>query len=113
MKVEGENISGEAVSRNVLLPLDKKGETGEERLLNSTGLDIEVDGSRWLVSDVRLNSPIQTAGVDIDWEIVWAKLQAERFPKQWFYVPAFGLFQLIFFLQSRRKMKQTGEALAS
>ncbi len=101
----------------------KKDETCEKRLLDSTGLDLEADGDRWLVSDVRLNSHAQTAGVDLDWEIVWAKLQADRFAKQWFYVSAAGLFCLIFILQSRRSrrqndvnqgvQKQTGKALTS
>jgi len=108
LHVEGENISGEEVSRNVLMPLGKKGADGKKRLLESSGLDLETDGDRWVVSDVRLNSPAQTAGVAFDWEIVWAKLQAERFAKQWFYLPAAGLFWLIFFLQSRRKMKLNG-----
>lgn len=67
--------------RWVLPPLWEKDETCEKRLLDSTGLDLEADGDRWLVSDVRLNSHAQTAGVDLDWEIVWAKLQADRFAK--------------------------------
>lgn len=102
LHVRGENISGDVVSRNVLLPLGKKETDGEKRMRKNTGLDLEADGGRWLVSNVLINSPAQIAGVEFDWEIVWAKLQAKRFAKQWFYVPAAGLFWLIFILQSRR-----------
>jgi len=108
LHVKGENISGEEVSRNVLLPLGKKDADAEKRLLHNTGLDIEIDGESWVAADIRLNSPAQTAGIEFDWQIVWAKLQAERFAKQWFYIPAAGLFWLIFVLQSRRKMKRNG-----
>ncbi|WP_316980260.1 TRAP transporter permease [Shumkonia mesophila] len=103
MIVSGENFSGEAVRKVVLLPLGQKGSDGKKRLAAAAGMDvIETDG-RITVDTVRLNGAAQHWGIGDGWTIEEIQVPTERFPKEWFFMPGIGLLLLIMGLQNRRR----------
>lgn len=105
LNVKGENISGDIVSRNILVSLGDKEKIGRDRFRDATGIDLEIIDGIYTIDSIHLNSPAQKAGSEVGWEIVRAKLQNDRIAKQWFYIPAIALLGLISVLQSRRKLK--------
>jgi hypothetical protein len=102
MWVSGENFSGDAVRKVVLLPLGAKGPSGEERLQKSAGLTLSIQDGKMMVEDVAFNSPAQQASIDFDWEIERVQVPAERPAKEWFYIPALLLLGLVMLVQRRR-----------
>ncbi len=108
MLVEGENFSGELVSKVVLLPLGADGLEGAERLYEHAGIAVVEQDGIAVVEDVRLNSPAQQWGMDFDWVIHELQVPAERVAKEWFQLPAYGAFLVILLLQLRRR--RTGDA---
>ncbi len=104
LSVSGENFSGDQVEKLVLLPLAKKSATGgEERLYEASGLRFEKDGDGYFVTDLKMNSPAMRASIDYDWKVKEMKMPTKRMAKEWFYIPAFLLLVMVFFLQRRRK----------
>ena len=103
LEVEGEDFAtGDIVSKTVVLPLGPEGD-GEARLIDNAGLGIRQEDGRVLIDQISFGSPAEQAKLDFDWEITAIVVPAERMPKQLFYLPAFILLALLFFLQRRRQ----------
>ncbi len=102
-KFKGENFSGEEVERFVLLSLGSKGEKGNTRLKDNTGLVLAMENEKMLVDDIRFGSKAQQAGIDFGWELQWAQIETERATKQWFLIPPFILFLFIWLMQRSRR----------
>ncbi|PIE72757.1 MAG: C4-dicarboxylate ABC transporter [Deltaproteobacteria bacterium] len=106
-KFTGENFAGEEVERVVLFPLGHKGEDGVTRLQDETGLVLTMEGRQMIVDDISFGSKAQQAGVDFGWQLLWAQVEAKRIAKQWFYLPAFFFFLIIWQIQRHRRNKET------
>jgi TRAP transporter 4TM/12TM fusion protein len=106
--VEGENFSGDFIKKVVLLPLGPASADGQARLYDSAGLSVINEGGQTVVDDIRFNGPAQKWSMDFGWVIKELQVPVDRFAKEWFYVPAFGLLGLIMMLQLRRRKRAEG-----
>lgn len=112
LKLEGENIDGKFVSATFLLPLGEKGPSGFDRLANAAGLELIEDGNGSVIVDaIGFGGPAEQAGVDFDWQLTSIEAEADRMPKEIFYIPALLLLALIMALQLARDPKNAREAI--
>ena len=51
----------------------------------------------------RFGGMAERLGIDFDWVVTGVEVEAERWPKELFDIPAFLLLGLVFWLQRRRK----------
>jgi TRAP transporter 4TM/12TM fusion protein len=110
VRVEGETLEGDFVSKAVMLPLGAPG-TGEERLY-SAGLELRVDDGKVLVDNIVFASAAERLGFDFDWQITEVLIKNEdRWPDELMYIPALVLLVLLFLDQRRRLRRQGGEPL--
>jgi hypothetical protein len=98
--VEGTSLEGDEVKKSVMLPLGPQA-SGEDRLYNA-GIAVRNEDGRIYIDDVVFGGPAEKVGLDFDFEITAIKLQADRMPKEVFFLPAFLLLGLIIFIQRRR-----------
>ena len=104
LKVGGVNqATGQEVEKYVHLPLGPKAGTGAERLERSAGLTLREDAGKVLVDTVVFGGAAEKAKVDFDWEVMHVDLEAERLPKEVFWIPALGLLCIIILVQRRRR----------
>ncbi len=104
LKVGGVNqATGQEVEKYVHLPLGPKAGTGAERLEKSAGLTLREDAGKVLVDTVVFGGAAEKAKVDFDWEVMHVDLEAERLPKEVFWIPALGLLCIIILVQRRRR----------
>ncbi|NIY77423.1 TRAP transporter permease [Thalassospira sp. HF15] len=104
LDVEGISIEGDEVSKSVMLPLGPAG-SGEDRLYNA-GIGIRDEDGRIYIDDLVFAGPAEKAGLDFDFEITAVKVEADRPPKEVFFIPAFLLLGGIIVLQRRRKRSE-------
>ena len=104
LDVEGISIEGDEVSKSVMLPLGPAG-AGEDRLYNA-GIGIRNEDGRIYIDDLVFAGPAEKAGLDFDFEITAVKVEADRPPKEVFFIPAFLLLAGIIVLQRRRKRSE-------
>jgi len=97
----GMTIEGDEVTRIIPIDLGAKA-SGAERL-REFGVEFRRENGKLLVDQVGFDSPAQKAGLDFDWEILNVQVEADRLPKQLFYLPAIILLAGIVFLQRRRR----------
>jgi hypothetical protein len=109
VRVEGETLEGDLVSKAVMLPLGAPG-TGEERLFNA-GLELRTeDDGRVLIDMVGFASAAERLGLEFDWEITRVLMPNEnRPPAQLFFIPALLVLTLLWFDQTRRLRRHGGE----
>jgi len=103
MLVEGENFSGELIRKVVLLPLGLNNGDGKNRLYESAGLSVALQGGQAIIDNIRLNGPAQKWSIDFDWAILELQIPTQRMVKEWFYIPAYLLLALIILLQQNRR----------
>jgi hypothetical protein len=103
IRVVGEDLEGRQIDKTVMLPLGAAG-SGEDRLFEA-GLEIIVDDGKTIVDNVVFGSTAERQKIDFDFEVVSVEVQADRPPKQLFYIPALLLLALIVMLQRRRRDK--------
>ena len=108
--VSGPNFNtGEEDSTTLLVPLGKPAEAAER--LREAGLDVRMENGLAIIEEPMLGTPFfeKIANLfdfydderPVRVEEVLEK--TERMPKELFYIPAFLLFGLIYWLQSRRR----------
>jgi len=104
MYMEGENFSGDIIQRVVAIPLGEPGASGEDRLLDTTGMEMRFDADGVYVDNVAFDSPAQKWGVDFDWKVLELSKPNARIAKEWFYVPAYlALFAIVSIQLLRRR----------
>ncbi len=106
LKVSGENIEGDYISKTVRLPFDDDAEDAESRI-SSMGLMLTETDNRMIVDMVEFGSPAEASGIDFDWEIKTIVKQADRPMKEWVFLPAFLIVGLMIWNQRRRLTKET------
>ncbi|MYJ87188.1 MAG: DUF3394 domain-containing protein, partial [Rhodobacteraceae bacterium] len=106
VRMSGEDfVTGDIVETTLELPLGKVSDgDGALRLDRHAGLSFrtEVDG-RVFVDMLNFGQYAQEKGIDFDWEVLYIETEAERIPKETFYIPAVLLLALITWLQLRRR----------
>jgi hypothetical protein len=110
MLMKGENFSGDLIERLVAIPLGKAGASGDERLMETTGLEVRVDSEGVFVDNVAFGSAAQKWGVDFDWQILELNKPNARIAKEWFYIPAYLiLLGIVGWQLARRRAKREME----
>ncbi len=112
VRLKGENLNGDPVDARYLLPLGETGEDGATRLLNAAGIEFRDEDGTLFVDNLNFGGPAEQLGIDFDWEVVELEVEADRMPKEIFYIPALGLVFLIYLLQTRRKRRSEEGAAA-
>ena len=105
VRLIGKNLRGDSVDARYLLPLGSPGEDGETRLANAAGIEFRDEDGKLYVDNLRFGGAAEQLGIDFDWELYEIEVEAERFPEQVFYIPAFMLVGVVYALQARRKRK--------
>ena len=105
VRMTGENLRGESVDARYLLPLGPPGADGEARLADAAGIEFRDEAGKLYVDNLRFGGAAEQLGIDFDWELYEIEVEAERFPEQVFYIPAFMLVGVVYALQMRRKRK--------
>ncbi|RJG42147.1 TRAP transporter permease [Motilimonas pumila] len=106
LKVSGETIDGDFITKIVRLPFAEDAQSGQDRLF-STGLELRNDDGKMVVDMVGFDSPAQREGIDFDWTIEAIEKPAERPAKQWMFIPALLLLALLAKLQFMRRPTPT------
>ena len=101
VQVAGEDDIDQPRTFFVLVPVPE-GANGAERL-NKLGLLLMEDGDRTIVDMVTYGSPAADLGFEFDQEIVEILAPVDRWAKEWMWIPAVGVFLLVFGLQWRRR----------
>jgi TRAP transporter 4TM/12TM fusion protein len=101
VRVKGEDLEGRLVDKTVMLPLRAAG-GGEDRLLEA-GLELIESDGKTIVDNIVFGSAAEKQKIDFDFEIAGVEVEADRPPKQWFYLPALFVLGLIIMLQRGRR----------
>ncbi|MFT2110603.1 TRAP transporter permease [Marinomonas sp. 2405UD68-3] len=111
--VKGENFSGDIIDKVVVFSLGPQleGQTGEDRLYNNVGFNIEQNEGQVLVDDIKYDSPAQLSGMDYGWQVVELQVPNERMAKEWFYLPALFALFLVVLVQLKRKTLSSTEQI--
>lgn len=112
VRLIGENLRGDLVDARYLLPLGTLNDDGEARLGDAAGIEFREEEGRLYVDNLRFGGAAEQLGIDFDWELTEIEIEADRFPEQIFYVPAFLLVGVVYLLQTRRKRKSLKEVEA-
>jgi len=102
LQVKGEDLEGKMIDKTVMLPVGPKA-PGKERLSKSAGLELREEDGKMIIDQVVFGSPAEKQKIDFDWEIASVQVEADRPPKQLFFIPAILLVVLIYWLQRRRR----------
>ncbi len=108
VRLAGEDFaSGNDVETTVSLLLgEMKDGDGAARLLKTSGISFRTeDDGKTYVDNVMFGQYAQKKGVDFDWEVLRIEVDAERLPKEIFYIPALLLLGLVIMLQLGRVRK--------
>jgi len=108
VRMAGETIDGDFVTKFVPLPLGPAG-PGAERLAHG-GIEVRKQDGKTLVDNIIFGSAAEQAGVDFDWEILDIQMDAHQPPKQLIFIPALALLGLIVLLQRRRRAQSAAAA---
>ncbi|PSU60381.1 C4-dicarboxylate ABC transporter [Photobacterium aphoticum] len=109
MRIKGEDAVGVMREFSVLFEVPD-GKNGEAKQL-ALGIETYQDSDKTLIDIVHFSSPAEKAGLMFDQEIVELRIPAQRSAKEWFWIPAIGLFGLVVLLQ-RRRIKQDTQPLS-
>ncbi len=101
LMVMGEKVTGEKVTRAVVLPMGKSGPA--RRRLQSAGLRLNVAGGDVRLAAVAFGSAAEKAGLKAGWRVVSVAVAADRPAKEWAIIPALLLLGGIGALQRRRQ----------
>ncbi|KPP85200.1 MAG: TRAP-type uncharacterized transport system, fused permease component [Rhodobacteraceae bacterium HLUCCO07] len=114
VRFEGEDFStGQIKATTVELDLGSRSDgDGAARLQANAGIAFrtEEDG-RVYVDNLDFGGDLQEQGIDFDWEVITVEEEADRMPKEVFYIPALLLLGLIIWLQTGRA-RQGAAAMA-
>ena len=103
LRLLGEDDVGR--ERSFVAPLTVgEGSTGEEKL-ESTGVELLIEGDSVIVDGVAFDSPAEAAGMDFDQVIQTVSVPKRSLPKELMYIPALLLLGLIWKLQKGRREK--------
>jgi len=108
VRMAGETIDGDFVTKFVPLPLGPAG-PGAERLAHG-GIEVREQDGKTLVDNIIFGSAAEQAGVDFDWEILDIQMDAHQPPKQLIFIPALALLGIIVLLQRRRRAQSAASA---
>jgi hypothetical protein len=112
VRFTGISLGGDEIDAKYLLPLGESGADGATRLEQNAGITFREDDGKLLVDFLTFGGPSEQLGIYFDWEVTELEVEADRPPKELFYIPAFLLLGLVFLLQMRRKEPEIMEGVS-
>lgn len=109
VRMSGEDfVTGDIVETTIDLPLGMQADgDGATRLDRHAGLAFRTeDYGRVYVDMLNFGQYAQERGIDFDLEVLFIETEADRMPKEVFYLPAILLLVLVSWLQLRRRPRQ-------
>ena len=103
VRLVGENLNGDPVDARYLLPLGTAGPDGATRLMDAAGIEFRDEDGEFYVDNLNFGGPAEQLKIDFDWHVAGLEVEADRMPKEVFYLPALLLLGLVATLQFRRK----------
>ncbi|PJI86222.1 TRAP transporter 4TM/12TM fusion protein [Yoonia maricola] len=110
--LEGMTLDGDFVSSTYLLPLGDPGADGTARLEQAAGLTLVERDGQVVVDLISFGGKAEDMGIDFDWTVTRLEVEADRLPKELFYIPALLLLALVALVQRRRVSPDPQEELA-
>src|SRR6266511_4492819 len=101
MVIKGSTIEGDEVTKTVAIDLGEAGADGRKRLADA-GVTVAATGDRVQITGVKFGSRARKSRVEQGWEIQRLEVPSGRPSAHWFYVPAFVLIGLVWWVQGRR-----------
>ena len=103
VRLMGESLDGDLVDARYLLPLGAAGPDGATRLMDGAGIEFRDEDGEFYVDNLNFGGPAEQLKIDFDWHVAGLEVEADRMPKEIFYLPALLLLAMVAFLQFRRK----------
>ena len=103
VNIAGVTIEGEDASKSLALRLGPPAEP--RKRLSDAGLMLVPLGDKLQIASVRFGSPAQKAGFEQGWDVVNVIVPADRPSPNWFFLPAFLVIGLVWWLQGRRESR--------
>lgn len=103
VRISGLSMSGDEISKTILLPMGPKAD-GPTRV-EFTGITLRTEDGKAIVDNVAFDSPASKLGVDFDFEITGIQVANDRPSKQLMLLPAMVLLLLVIFAQRARRRK--------
>ncbi len=113
VRLTGEDLDGNMVDSNFVLPLGEKSGDGAARLKAGSGIEFREEDGKILVDNIDFGGSAEQLGIDFDWELAGLDIEADRMPKEVLYVPAFALLILVYMLQARRRRNEEGNEVTA
>ena len=107
--LEGMTLDGDMVSSTFLLPLGDAGGSGFDRLSQAAGLELVERDGNVIVDLLSFGGVAEQMGVDFDWVVTGIQVEADRMPKEIFFIPALAILGLIALIQRGRARRETEE----
>ncbi|WP_416885609.1 TRAP transporter permease [Marinospirillum sp.] len=101
LRIAGEDAFGDLREFVVLLPVPKGDEVDQR--LEKLGLELFEDNGQMMIDNVTFGSLAADLGLEFDQRIIALSAPTDRWTKEWVWIPALGLFLLVFWLQRRRR----------
>jgi TRAP transporter 4TM/12TM fusion protein len=101
MVIRGSTIEGDEVTKTAAIELGEPNADGRKRLADA-GITLTALGDTVKIAGVKFGSRARKSGVEQGWDIVRLELPSGRPTAHWFYVPAFALIALVWWVQGRR-----------
>ncbi len=110
MRIKGQTLEGEDRVKTVALALGD-GADGRKRL-SDAGLTLVTLGGQVQIAQAKFGSKAAKSGFEQGWEVHSLRVPTDRPTPHWFYLPAFALIALVWWLQGRRMSPQRVTRLA-
>ncbi len=101
MVIKGMTIEGEDEVKTVAVRLGPGSDDGRKRLAEA-GLTLSTLGEATQIADVKFGSRAKKSGFEQGWEVERIEVPSGRPTPHWFYLPAFALVGLVWWVQGRR-----------
>jgi hypothetical protein len=111
MVIKGSTIEGEEVQKTVGVEMGEAGTDGRKRLADA-GVTLATLGDRVQIAGVKFGSRARKSGVEQGWDVVRIEVPTDRPSPHWFYLPAFVLIGIVWWVQGRRAKPEAIPAAA-
>ncbi|MEP7302742.1 MAG: TRAP transporter permease [Caldimonas sp.] len=115
MVIAGTSLEGEAIAKTVALQLGERAAAGGDgrKRLAAAGLSVASLGGAVQIADAKFGSRARKSGFEQGWEVKTLLLPTDRPSAHWFYLPAFVLAAIVWWVQGLRLRRSRAPAMAT
>ena len=104
LTVAGEKMNGKKFTKTLMLTIGD--ETNGTDRLAGIGIETREEEGKVYIDNVVFGSVAEKSGIDFDQEILHLQVPNHRLPPELMYIPAVGLYALLYLIQARRRKKE-------